>query len=200
MTTTRRATKSDRAQVTNTLASAFARDPMFQWVAGVEADVSIESRLRIFFGAMAKLVLGRDDHLVFTTDDGAGAAVWLPPNEWKMSTADMFRALPAMLRAFSSRTPRMIRAFTAVEEVHPTAEHYFLEAIGTKAGMQSKGVGTAVITPMLERCDAEGMPAHLESSNLQNVPFYARHGFEVTGEIEVGKGAPTVTAMWRDPR
>jgi GNAT superfamily N-acetyltransferase len=200
MTTTRSATKSDRAQVTNTLASAFARDPMFRWVAGVEADVSMESKLRIFFGAMAKLVLGRDDHLVFTTDDGAGAAVWLPPNEWKLSTADMLRALPAMLRAFSTKTPRMIGAFDAVEKAHPASEHYFLEAIGTKADMQSKGVGTAVIKPMLERCDAEGMPAYLESSNLQNVPFYVRHGFEVTGEIEVGKGAPKVTAMWRDPR
>jgi hypothetical protein len=44
------------------------------------------------------------------------------------------------------------------------------------------------------------MPAYLQSSNLLNVPFYARHGFEVIGEIILGKGAPTVTAMWRDPR
>ena len=53
---------------------------------------------------------------------------------------------------------------------------------------------------MLDRCDAEGMPAYLESSNVRNVPFYGRHGFEVTGEIDLGKGAPTVTAMWRNPR
>ena len=66
--------------------------------------------------------------------------------------------------------------------------------------MQSKGVGSAVIRHMLERCDAEGLPAYLESSNLRNVPFYARHGFVSTGEIVVGKDAPTVTAMWRDPR
>jgi len=200
MTTTRRATASDRAQVTNTLASAFAHDPMFQWVVGVDADVSVESKLRIFFDAMAKLALRRDDHLVFTTDDGAGAAVWLPPNGWKMSTAETLRALPAMVRAFNTKTPRMIGAFDAVEKVHPASEHYFLEAIGTKADTQGQGVGTAVITPMLERCDVEGMPAYLESSNQQNVPFYRRHGFEVTGEIEVGKGAPPVTAMWREPR
>jgi GNAT superfamily N-acetyltransferase len=66
--------------------------------------------------------------------------------------------------------------------------------------MQSKGIGSAVLGAMLERCDTEGMPAYLESSNLRNVPFYARHGFEATGEIVVGKGAPTVTAMWRTPR
>lgn len=66
--------------------------------------------------------------------------------------------------------------------------------------MQSKGVGSAVIRDMLDRCDTEGMPAYLESSNPRNVPFYARHGFEKTGEIVVGKEARTVTAMWREPR
>lgn len=200
MTTMRRATTSDQADVTNTLASAFAHDPLFQWVAGVETGVSIESRLRVFYGAMVKIVLRRDDHLVFTTDDGAGAAVWMPPNGWKLGTSDMLRTLPAMVRAFNTKTPRMIGAFGAVEKVHPEMEHYFLEAIGTRADAQSKGVGTALITPMLDRCDAEGMPAYLESSNRQNVPFYRRHGFEVTGEIDVGKGAPPVTTMWREPR
>lgn len=107
-------------------------------------------------------------------------------NEWKLSTTDMLRVLPAMLRTFKTGTPRMVGAFSAVEKVHPETEHYFLEAIGTRADRQSKGVGTAVITPMLERCDTEGMPAYLESSNPQNVPFYLRHGFEVTSEIEVG--------------
>ncbi len=200
MITTRPATIADRVEVTNTLSSAFAHDPMFQWVAGVNPDESIEPRLRIFFGALVKLVVARTDHLVFTTEDGAGAAVWQHPNQWKLSNADTLRALPAMLRAFTTRTPRIIAAFNAVEKVHPEPEHYFLEAIGTRRDLQSKGVGSAVITPMLDRCDAEGMPAYLESSNLQNVPFYARHGFEETGEITIGKGAPAVTAMWRTPR
>ncbi len=94
----------------------------------------------------------------------------------------------------------MIGGINAIEKVHPTEEHYYLEVLGTSSRMQSKGVGSAMIGHMLERCDAEGMPAFLESSNPRNIPFYARHGFRTTGEIEVGKGAPTVTAMWREPR
>jgi GNAT superfamily N-acetyltransferase len=200
MTTIRPATAADRARLADTLASAFSEDPLFNWMAGTRPDQSLMPKMRIIFDAFLKLDLGRGDHLVFTDDDGVGAAIWKHPNRWKMPTGDMVRALPAMLRALGTKTPRMVGAFNAIEKVHPKAEHYYLEGLGTHQDMQSKGVGSAVIGHMLDRCDAEGLPAYLESSNPRNIPFYARHGFEVTGEIVVGKGAPTVTAMWREPR
>ena len=169
-------------------------------MAGAEPGQDVEPKLWLVFDAFVKPNLARGGHLVFTGDDGIGAAIWKAPNQWKLPTGDMVRALPAMLRAFGTKAPRMIGAFNAIEKVHPKEEHYYLEALGTRQDMQSKGVGSAMIGHMLERCDAEGMPAYLESSNVRNVPFYARHGFVTTGEIVVGKGAPPVTAMWRDPR
>jgi GNAT superfamily N-acetyltransferase len=196
----RPATLADRATLAECLASAFSEDPLFAWMAGVGPNKPLEPKLRIVFDAFAKPELERPEHLVFTDEDGIGAAIWKAPNKWKMPNGDMLRALPAMLRAFGTKAPRMMGAFNAIEKVHPEPEHYYLEALGTRQDMQSKGVGSAVIGHMLDRCDTEGMPAYLESSNPRNVPFYARHGFETTGEIVVGKGAPTVTAMWREPR
>jgi GNAT superfamily N-acetyltransferase len=200
MTTIRPATAADRAKLADSLASAFSEDPLFTWMAGAGPNKAVEPKMRIIFDAFLKLDLRRPEHLVFTDEDGIGVAVWKAPNKWKMPTGDMFRALPAMIRAFGTKAPRMIGAFNAIERVHPKEEHYYLEALGTRQDMQSKGVGSAVIRHVLDCCDTEGMPAYLESSNSRNVPFYARHGFEKTGEIVVGKGAPTVTAMWREPR
>ena len=200
MTTVRAATAADRAKLADSLASAFSGDPLFAWMMGAEPSPSLEAKMRIFFDAFLKLDLGRDDHLVFTDESGIGAAIWRAPNKWKVPTGDLVRTLPAMLRAFGTKVPRMVGALNAIEKVHPKEEHYYLEVLGTHQGSQSKGVGTAVISHMLDRIDAEGMPAYLESSNTRNIPFYARHGFEATSEIVVGKGAPTVTAMWRNPR
>ena len=169
-------------------------------MAGAEPGRDIEPKLRIVFDSFVKPDLARPEHLVFTDEDGIGVAIWKAPNQWKLPTGDMLRAVPAMLRAFGTKAPRMIGAFNAIEKVHPKEEHYYLEALGTRKDMQSKGIGSAVLREMLDRCDREGMPAYLESSNVKNVPFYARHGFAATGEISVGKGAPTVTAMWRDSR
>jgi len=200
MTTIRPATVADRAKLADSLASAFADDPLFNWMAGTGPDRPLGPKVRVMFGAMINIELKKAGHLVFADDDGVGVAIWKAPNKWKMPAGDMVRATPAILRAFGSKAPRMFGALSAIEKVHPKEEHYYLEALGTRQDLQSKGVGSAVIGHMLERCDAEGMPAYLESSNVRNVPFYARHGFEATGEIVCGKGAPTVTAMWRDPR
>lgn len=183
-----------------TLADAFDADPLFRWATGAVSGESIQPKLRALFGATLKQELRRDDHLVFTSDDHLGVAVWMHPNQWKMSALTTMRVLPAIFRSLGTRTPRLLGAFSAIEKVHPEPEHYFLEALGMARQMQGKGFGSALILPMLDRCDAEGMPAYLESSNPQNIPFYARHGFQPTGEIAVGTGAPTVTAMWHDPR
>ena len=200
MTVIRPATAADRDALTACLASAFCDDPLFSWMAGSAPGTALDPKLRRVFQTFLKLELRRHDHLVFSDDGVAGVAIWKAPNKWKMPAGDMMRALPAMLQALGTKTPRMIGAFNAIEKVHPTEEHYYLEALGTRQDMQGKGIGSAVIRHMLERCDGEGRPAYLESSNPRNVPFYARHGFETTGEIVVGKGAPTVTAMWREPR
>ena len=52
----------------------------------------------------------------------------------------------------------------------------------------------------IDRCDATHAPAYLESSKEVNIGYYERFGFEVTREIAIPRGGPTLWAMWRNPR
>lgn len=194
----RKGTVSDRPQLARTLASAFSEDPLFRWMVGPKAP--LEERMRIFFDAFLKQNLRKPDHLVFVSEDGTGAAIWQPVDKWKVPPGELVRSLPAIVRAFRGRVPAMMGALTAIEKQHPKEPHYYLEVLGTHKDRQGKGIGSAVMSGMLKRCDDEGLPAYLESSNPRNIPFYARHGFEVRQEISCGKGAPTCTSMWRTPR
>ncbi|MCB1038392.1 MAG: GNAT family N-acetyltransferase, partial [Acidimicrobiales bacterium] len=88
----------------------------------------------------------------------------------------------------------------SIEKAHPKEPpHWYLALIGTDPAHQGEGVGGALIGAITQRCDAEGLGAYLESSKEQNVPYYARHGFDVVAEIRMEDG-PTMWRMWRDPK
>lgn len=42
----------------------------------------------------------------------------------------------------------------------------------------------------LARVDQDHLPAYLDSTNPRNVPFFQRHGLDVTGERQVGHSPP----------
>jgi len=98
------------------------------------------------------------------------------------------------------RLPIVLDMFARLRDAHPAELHWYLPAVGTIPAMQGRGSGRRVLMPVLDRCDSDGLPAYLESSNPRNVPFYLRLGFEVTGDITTADGGATLTGMWRRPR
>jgi len=82
---------------------------------------------------------------------------------------------------------------------HPHEEHWYLNVVSTVPERQGQGLGTAVLQPILDRCDADGTRAYLESTNPRNLTLYRRNGFVAAGEILL-EGGPSLTQMWRDPR
>jgi ribosomal protein S18 acetylase RimI-like enzyme len=64
---------------------------------------------------------------------------------------------------------------------------------------RSGGVGARLVAPLLERLDADGIGAYLESSNPRNLSFYERLGFTELW-TDTPAGGPPMTGMWRDPR
>ncbi len=156
-----------------------------------------EQRVARFFASDARLVRGRGR--VYTTPDTAGASLWAEPGHWRMPVSEMARSVPSLLPTFATSLPRALRTLSAVERAHPTEAHWYLAVLGTDPSKQGRGIGSALLAPVLEECDTEGIPAYLESSKESNLPFYGRHGFEVTEEIQI-PGGPTIWGMWRDPR
>ena len=155
-------------------------------------------KLRAFFTSDSKRALTKG--ALYTTVDGPpqGGAIWMAPGQWKIGGLELLGQLP-MLFQIGADTPRALSLLTQVEKAHPDEAHWYLGVLGTAPEHQGKGVGSALIQPILQKCDEEGIPAYLESSKESNVPFYERHGFKVTREINV-KNGPTIWPMWRDPQ
>lgn len=176
------------------LARAFEDDPVWSWIFPHAATRRMWART-YFRSRLRALIAGGAVH---TTEDAAGAALWAPPEAWRFGlweTVALLRFLPAT----GLRTAKVLRGLGEVDDRHPEAPHWYLSILGTEPARQGEGIGSAVLRPVLESCDADEIPAYLESSKERNLAFYARHGFRVTGEVRLPDG-PTMWLMWRDPR
>ncbi|MEA3018592.1 MAG: hypothetical protein QOI47_116 [Actinomycetota bacterium] len=196
MTDVRQVTASDLPRVSEALGKAFWDDPVMRFIIPPGKP---DSRLRALMRIEAKSSLQHDT--AWMTADGAAAALWKPPGKWKSTNGELLRTLPGVIASLRGGFLLGLSVLGAVEKKHPThPPHWYLAVLGTETEAQGRGCGSAVLQPVLERCDREAVPAYLESSKESNIPFYERHGFRVTEKVALPKGGPSVWGMWRDPK
>ena len=192
----RRATDADTPRLLEALARAFYDDPVLSWF--FPDDDRRLGQIEGFFGMALDRIWSPHD-LIYTTDAVIGAAIWLPPDQWRVSILEQLRMTRPTIAAIGLRDlPRALRGFNLMESKHPHERHYYLPIVGVDPDWQGRGLGTALLRPMLDRCDAEAMPAYLEATSPRNRGCYERVGFSATGEFYFPKGPPMVP-MWRQP-
>lgn len=187
---------SDDRTISDVLARAFWDDPVFTWLLPKES--SRYAHAERFFRSEIRALRRRGQ--VLTTPDLSGAGLWAEPGRWQNSPRDLLTAGPRLAFSLGRRVPGAMRVLSTIERAHPQERHWYLAVLGTDPNRRGRGVGSTLIESVLATCDAEGLPAYLESSKESNIPFYRRHGFEVTDELSFPGTGPTFWLMWRDPR
>jgi len=177
---------ADIPELAGVLTRAFTHDPFYSFLAGDAPERN--GRMRdgwegILRFASAKLAE------TYTTDDLAGAAVWLPPGYGGPSVLDSLRLTPAMTRLAGWRRIRTVTsAIDALErrrKHHAPGPHFYLSALGVEPDRQGTGLGSALLQPVLDRCRRLRIPAYLETATARNVLLYERLGFGVVEELTI---------------
>jgi GNAT superfamily N-acetyltransferase len=193
----RRAMSADVPALARMLARAFLDDPVASWA--WRPDRLRLGALERFHAVRLRQLLAGEE--VWTNDELTCAALWAPPGRWHSSLRETAALVPSFLHPrLLMRMPMVALGWEKLERAHPhKPPHLYLALLGTEPDAQGRGLGSAVLAPVLEQCDSDGVGAYLESSKKRNIDFYARHGFRVLGEIQLVRG-PTMWKMWRDPR
>jgi ribosomal protein S18 acetylase RimI-like enzyme len=146
--------------------------------------------------------IAQDKGELYTTETNQGLAVWMPPGKSELSLPRQLSLAPALASVVGyHRIPAILRGFAAVQRRHPKeGRAYYLNFLGVDPPVQGKGLGTALMQPVLARCDAQKLGAFLETSNPRNLPLYERVGFRVTEVHQIPHGGPKSWAMYREPR
>jgi GNAT superfamily N-acetyltransferase len=193
----RPATEDDHEAAAEALALAFADDPA--WAHLLPDSATRAERLLIFFTAEIANLTPQYRRL-WVTEDGSGAAVWGPPGQWRVPFVRTLRPVRQMATVFGRRLPLATWTQLRFERLHPrTPPHWYLHYLGVEPRRQGRGLGGALLDPLLRLCDREQTTAYLESSNERNRALYERNGFALSDTFHLPVGGPPIREMWRDP-
>ena len=194
MAEVRRATADDVPALADALARAFHDDPVFRWMFPTEAGRRRWGRR--FFEIRTRQFLPQEEvHAV----PGVGAAVWAQPERWDLGLRGVLDMVPIM-RGLGWRLVPATVGNARLEAAHRALPpHWYLAVLGVDPPQQNRGLGTALLAPVLAGCDRDGIGAYLETATEKDVAFYSRFGFRVTDELRFPRG-PLLWPMWRDPR
>ncbi len=193
------------AGAADALARAFAGDAAY--VDLVPAAARRLDVLRPMFGAV--VCYAYTFGVVTTTAEIEGAACWIAPGKAALTPWRTIRtgirmgpmAVDLVLRmaGLGRDARRRFRGGEAhVDRVHARLmprPHWYLWALGVRPEAQRRGIGGALLRPILARADVEGVPCYLETQTEDNVRFYERRGFDVVAADEL-PGQRVSLPMW----
>jgi ribosomal protein S18 acetylase RimI-like enzyme len=125
----------------------------------------------------------------FRSGQLAGVAVTFPPGRYPPPRHIELRYALAFLPAGPGPIVRGLKTGNVQDSGHPDDAHVYLWFLAVAPQQQRGGIGRALLARVCK--DAEA-PVYLDTSNPDNVPYYASAGFE-----KIGRGVlPRDTPMW----
>ena len=207
----RAAGPGDLDAVVDLLTGVFPDDPLMSAIAAAapepRAALGHLHRVELAAHYLAADPAARADSRVDLAVDAAGGAplgvaLWDAP-----SSADVVGPLgpgneppPGLDLDLLGGAWELCLADAAQCEAHRPAEpHWYLYMVAVAPAARGRGIGGRLLGHGLKRVDAEGLPAHLESTTPGSRRLYERFGFRQVAEL-AGSGLPVYWAMTRPAR
>lgn len=151
------------------------------------------------------------------TDDGLQAgAVWHPPSVSPGSlratlttlrearpAARAVAGLPARILWAGGSEPRalatLVRLQARGKSVAGADPSWYLAYLAVAPAAEGQGLARRLLDHVLHRCDVDGVPAWLQTTDPANAPLYERFGFTTVGHQAPGRRVPGLWVMRREP-
>ncbi len=133
-----------------------------------------------------------------------GVAIWMPPNaKWtseNMQASGMHK-IPTLIgdEAYQRYREVVGREWRARLREIP-GPGWYLFILGVEPRVQRRGLGGALMRPILERADTEQLVCYLETENERNVAFYLKQGFDLIVSEKAGASGVRFWTFSRIPK
>jgi GNAT superfamily N-acetyltransferase len=182
-------------------ALAFENDPYTLYEI---PDMKKRANLHFAFEFYMKFALYEGAEGYTTSPACEGVAIWSNPENKRHSLGSFFHSgnpfLPLRCGFRYISIEMRVNSFCEkIKKTYAPKSHMYLALLAVNPVHQKKGIASALVKPMLDRCDREGLPCYLETQNAKNVSMYNHFGFKTVYE-GIFPGTPTpLFAMLRKP-
>jgi ribosomal protein S18 acetylase RimI-like enzyme len=190
------------------LAQCFFRDPLVEYTLPNEAErarplhwnMSTAVRYGYYFGQVWQASTGTQAEA-----DLDGVAIWLRMGEPvdnldRMERSGMVHAPEILGGDAFSRYVGVLSYLESLRRQQMPEPHWYLWQVGVAEARRGRGLGAALLRPMLVEAVEQELPCYLETFRDTNLSFYHRLGFAtLMHDVEPGSGL-TFWTLRRDPR
>lgn len=141
---------------------------------------------------------------VLVTSDFSGVMFILPPGHTRITDREYIQNgfLPILLALGRSYYTKSGECEKYVADTHDRLlngrNHYYLWGLVADPNAQRKGSGSALLSVLTDKADAENMPVYLETHDQNNVAYYGRFGFALIHTGKIPKHGLDIWCMLRE--
>lgn len=176
----RRAEASDKNNIISILTESFFDNKSINYI--VQNDGRVRERIRFLMEYSFELCQLSGE--VYLSDDGNGCALVQYFDQKKTNLKTVLLDLKLILNSVGIKNiPKVLNREATIKKNYPDDNIAYLWFIGVGPNNQGRGIGSKMLTEIVEQNEKRGREIYLETSTQRNLPWYEKNGFKIYNEI-----------------
>lgn len=123
---------------------------------------------------------------IYLSDDRKACALILYPHK-KTTTLKTIRLdFKLLFHTISLKNiSKTLKRESKIKQIQPKTNMLYLWFIGVEPKHQFTGLGTKLLTELMGYAQQQQLPVYLETSTIQNLPWYKKHGFQLYHQLDL---------------
>lgn len=173
---------SDKAFITRILIDSFYENASVNFI--IKQDRSKMKRIKGLMNYSFDLCFQFGE--IFYSEDRKGCALILFPDKKKLLPSTLLDLKFIFTSLDFTHLKLAMKRESKIKKLQSTGLSYYLWFIGVDPAEQGKGIGSQLLREVISDSFGTGRQVLLETSNVQNVKWYRKFGFEVYNKLDLG--------------
>lgn len=178
-----RAGIEDKNRIVDILSNAFDDNKSVNYI--IPQDAKRKERIRRLMAYSFDVCYLWGD--VFLSADKKACALILFPDKKRPSLQSILLDIKFATSVIGLQNiKKAMNREASISKIHPEGLLYYLWFIGVERSAQGTGIGSKLLTEIIEEGLEQKRIVCLETSTIKNLPWYEKHGFKTYRELDFG--------------